>query len=179
MSGTPVPAQSGLRGGVSESPSAERRERDPGPGRQGTKGTASPGHLASLAPHSGTTWQQGQRPQAPGCPLGPGRGPQAGPGVRLRPLQRCWWNPELWNTHTLHTHAHTYTHARAHTYPAHACTCTHTYTLRHTHVHVCTCRHTQAHAYTWLLLALPTVWLEAQELYFHPALPCPAGPGTT
>lgn len=82
------------------------RKEGQGPGARqaGDKGHGVPGPpVSSIQVPPGS--KEDPRLQAAGW--GPGQGPQAGPGVRLRPLQRCWWNPKLWNTHTRtcrHTH---------------------------------------------------------------------------
>ena len=229
MSGTPVPAQSALRGGVSESPYAEKRERDPGQAGRGQR---------AWPPRA--SWPAWPPIQVPPGSRGDGPRLQAacwalGGGLRLRQERgsghyRGAGGMLSCGTHTpctrMHTQAHACTcrHRCIHihtctctrTQPAHTCTCTHTHTPRHTHVHTCTCRHTcthihtlhthalvlthtprhthvhtcicrhtctnihtcarahpthtctrmhmQAHAYTWLLLALPTVWLELRNL---------------
>lgn len=152
------------------------RKEGQGPGARqaGDKGHGFPGPpVSSIQVPPGS--KEDPRLQAAGW--GPGQGPQAGPGVRLRPLQRCWWNPKLWNTHTRtcrHTHAHTCmhthtethacTHAGIHIYActqshmyteAYTCTLTHvrmhthrhTHTFRHTDVHVCTHVHVGTHVH--------------------------------
>ena len=157
MSGTPVPAQSALRGGVSESPYAERRERDPGQAGRGQR---------AWPPRA--SWPAWPPIQVPPGSRGDGPRLQAarwalGGGLRLRQERgsghyRGAGGMLSCGTHThahtgtrmhmqaqmhTHTHMHMQAHVHTHTHPTHTCTCTHT----HTQAHACTHMHMQAHVH--------------------------------
>ena len=165
MSGTPVPAQSALRGGVSESPYAEKRERDPGQAGRGQR---------AWPPRA--SWPAWPPIQVPPGSRGDGPRLQAacwalGGGLRLRQERgsghyRGAGGMLSCGTHTPCTRMHTQAHActcRHRCIHIHTCTCRHTcthihtlhthalvltHTPRHTHVHTCICRHTCTNIHT-------------------------------